>query len=78
VVRVADDGTVTVTYYDFRNITPDPSLLTDAWALHCHLASVDCSDPANWTDEVGGLLHVERCPGRCRQAVTRRASMSAH
>jgi hypothetical protein len=52
VVRVADDGTVTVTYYDFRNNTPDPSLLTDAWAIHCHSATADCSDPASWTDEV--------------------------
>jgi hypothetical protein len=51
-VSVADDGTVTVTYYDFRNNTSDPSLLTDAWAIHCHSASADCSDPANWTDEV--------------------------
>jgi hypothetical protein len=51
-VRVSDDGTVTVTYYDFRNNTPDPSLLTDAFAIHCHAASVDCSDPATWGDEV--------------------------
>jgi hypothetical protein len=51
-VRVADDGTVTVTYYDFRNNTADPDLLTDAFAIHCHAASVDCSDPASWGDEV--------------------------
>jgi hypothetical protein len=52
-VRVADDGTVTVTYYDFRNNTTDPDTLpTDAWAIHCHAADVDCSDPDNWTDEV--------------------------
>jgi len=51
-VRVSDDGTVTVTYYDFRHNTPDPSLLTDAWAIHCHAATDDCTDPSSWTDEV--------------------------
>lgn len=51
-VRVADDGTVTVTYFDFRNNTPDPDLLTDAFAIHCHAATADCTDPASWTDEV--------------------------
>jgi hypothetical protein len=52
-VRVADDGTVTVTYYDFRNNTPDPDTLpTDAWSIHCHATSADCSDPASWSDEV--------------------------
>ena len=51
-VRVSDDGTVTVTYYDFRNNTEDPTLLTDAFAIHCHSAADDCSDPSSWTDEV--------------------------
>jgi hypothetical protein len=52
-VRVAEDGTVTVTYYDFRNNTPDPMTLpTDAFAIHCHAASEDCSDPASWGDEL--------------------------
>ena len=55
-VRVADDGTVTVTYYDFRaeeaEVAPETALNTDAFAIHCHAASVDCSDPANWTDEI--------------------------
>jgi hypothetical protein len=51
-VRVSDDGTVTVTYYDFRNNTADPSLLTDAWAIHCHSATEDCSEVSSWGDEV--------------------------
>jgi hypothetical protein len=51
-VRVSDDGTVTVTYYDFRNNTPAADLPTDAWAIHCHSATSDCSDPSSWTDEV--------------------------
>jgi hypothetical protein len=51
-VRVADDGTVTVTYYDFRNNTPDPATLpTDAFAIHCHAPSEDCSETASWGDD---------------------------
>jgi hypothetical protein len=36
-VDAASDGTVAVTYYDFRNNTPDPSTLpTDAFAVFSH------------------------------------------
>jgi hypothetical protein len=36
-VEVAADGTVGVTYYDFRNNTSDPSTLpTDYWLAHSH------------------------------------------
>ena len=36
-VDVAGDGTVTVTYYDFRNNTAIPATLdTDYFAVHCH------------------------------------------
>jgi hypothetical protein len=49
-VHVADDGTISVTYYDFRNNTPNTaSLDTDHWAVHCHPASENCANPANWT-----------------------------
>src|SRR5262249_17772295 len=34
-VAVAADGTVAVTYYDFRNNTPDPGVPTDYWVVHC-------------------------------------------
>ncbi len=55
-VKVAADGTIGVTYYDFRNNTPCPivggepdctgvPLNTDYFIVHCHAA---CSDPANW------------------------------
>jgi hypothetical protein len=45
-VDVADDGTVMVTYYDFRNNTPDPAALdTDYFAVECH---ANCSNPASW------------------------------
>jgi hypothetical protein len=47
-VAVGADGTVGVTYYDFRNNTPDPStLLTDHFAVHCHSG---CSSPASWSE----------------------------
>jgi hypothetical protein len=48
-VHVASDGTVGVTYYDFRHNTPDPGLPTDQWFIHCHSTS-DCTDPANWSE----------------------------
>ena len=49
---MSDDGTVTVTYYDFRNNTEESSLLTDAFAIHCHSATEDCSEASSWGDEV--------------------------
>ncbi|MGH8878507.1 MAG: exo-alpha-sialidase, partial [Stackebrandtia sp.] len=53
-VHVAADGTVGVTYYDFRNNTPAPQTLpTDYFLVHCHPANpASCTDPANWADEV--------------------------
>jgi hypothetical protein len=47
-VDVADDGTVAVTYYDFRNNTGAADLRTDYWAVHCHSG---CAQPQNWGDE---------------------------
>jgi hypothetical protein len=48
-VDVAADGTVAVTYYDFRNNTPAADLKTDYFVVHCH---VTCSNAANWGGEV--------------------------
>ncbi len=50
-IDVGSDGTIAVTYYDFRANTPDPGAPTDFWVVHCHAASVDCSNAANWSDE---------------------------
>jgi len=51
-VKVAADGTVGVTYYDFRNNdTSVPGLTTDYWFVSCHSS---CATPANW----GGERHV--------------------
>ena len=48
-VDVAADGTVAVTYYDFRNNTDADALLTDYFVVHCHTA---CNNAANWGEEV--------------------------
>jgi hypothetical protein len=51
-VHVLDDGTIAVSYFDFRNNTADPAtLLTDHWVVHCHPATENCAAPANWDEE---------------------------
>ncbi len=61
-IDVASDGTVAVTYYDFRYNTPDPGLPTDYWMIHCH-ATTDCTDPANWAENhVAGSFEIEQAP----------------
>lgn len=58
-VHVASDGTVGVTYYDFRNNTSAPGLPTDQWFIHCHPTS-DCTDAANWAENhVDGPFDIE-------------------
>jgi hypothetical protein len=47
-VAVAADGTVAVTYYDFRNNDPSPGLTTDYWLVH---ASSNFTDPASWQQD---------------------------
>ena len=48
-VAVSDDGTIVVTYYDFR-FDVEGSELVDHFAVHCHPDSEDCSDADSWTD----------------------------
>jgi hypothetical protein len=48
-VHVASNGTVAVTYYDFRHNTPAASLLTDYFVVHCHSA---CASASSWGGEV--------------------------
>jgi BNR repeat-like domain len=48
-VHVAADGTVAVTYYDFRNNTGTIPLLTDYFVVHCHAA---CDDAGSWENEI--------------------------
>jgi hypothetical protein len=47
-VAVASDGTVAVTYYDFRH-DDSSGELTDHWLIRCRTA---CADPAHWGHEV--------------------------
>ena len=61
-VEVAADGTVGVTYYDFRNNTPAAGALADVWLAHCH---ADCGDDASWSSEVrltSASFDVEAAP----------------
>jgi hypothetical protein len=45
-VAVASDGTVAVSYYDFRNNDPNPGLPTDSWLVH---ANGSVTNPSSWT-----------------------------
>ncbi len=61
-VHVAADGTVAVTYYDFRNNTSAPGVPTDYWLVHCH-STTDCTNPANWAEtHVAGPFDIETAP----------------
>jgi hypothetical protein len=51
-VDVSADGTIAVTYYDFRFNTPATPLLTDYFVVHCHPTSpTACLSATGWTDE---------------------------
>jgi hypothetical protein len=52
-VKVADDGTVAVTYYDFRNNDANPGLPTDYWVVFGKPTTPTAlTDPANWGHEL--------------------------
>jgi hypothetical protein len=52
-VAVSADGTIAVTYYDFRFNTLDPGVPTDHWMVHCHpTGGVTCAEADDWGDEV--------------------------
>jgi hypothetical protein len=52
-VRVAADGTVGVTYYDFRFNDPQPGLPTDYWFVHADPHDPGgLTNPANWAHEL--------------------------
>ena len=62
-IHVAPDGTVAVTYYDFRQNTPTPGVPTDYWIVHCHSA---CTNPASWAGNENRLttssFDIEQAP----------------
>jgi hypothetical protein len=52
-VDVAADGTISATYYDFRNNNRRAPLLTDYFVVHCHPTTpTACTNPANWVNEI--------------------------
>jgi hypothetical protein len=52
-LAVAADGTIGVTYYDFRFFIPNAGLATDYWMVQCHPSSSRAaSDPGCWGREV--------------------------
>jgi hypothetical protein len=56
-VDVTSDGTVGVTYYDFRNNTPDPGLPTDAFLAHSH------DGGGTWNEQhLAGPFDMEAAP----------------
>jgi Neuraminidase (sialidase) len=56
-VEVSADGTVGVTYYDFRNNTPAPGLPTDAFLAHSH------DGGTTWSEQhLAGPFDMETAP----------------
>jgi hypothetical protein len=52
-VHVMADGTVAVTYYDFRNNDSETPLWTDYFMVHCHPdETTKCTSPGDWHDEI--------------------------
>lgn len=52
-VAVAPDGTIGISYYDFRNNDPSPGLPTDRWLARCKpSAGRPATDPGNWGSEI--------------------------
>ncbi|MBB2500565.1 sialidase family protein [Amycolatopsis echigonensis] len=48
-IQVSADGTVGLTYYDLQNATAAQPGLADAYVVHCHATTTDCTNPASWT-----------------------------
>jgi hypothetical protein len=52
VIAVSGNGTIGVTYYDFRFNTPAQGVPTDYWLVQCHASPTKPpTDPANWGKE---------------------------
>ena len=62
-VHVTPNGTVAVTYYDFRNNDASPGVPTDYWIVHCH---ANCTSSASWTGNESRLttssFDIEQAP----------------
>jgi hypothetical protein len=52
-IAVNAEGTIAVTYYDFReDLAAARPLLTDSFMVFCPGATADCSQPGSWGEEV--------------------------
>ena len=51
-VQVSDNGTIGVSYYDFRLNDPAPGAATDHWFTWCHPQASDCANPARWREDL--------------------------
>jgi hypothetical protein len=51
-IEVSANGTVGITYYDFRFDDPEPAGATDHWFIWCHPQASDCTNPARWREEI--------------------------
>jgi hypothetical protein len=64
-VAVASDGTIGVSYYDFRFNDTNPGLPTDRWLVRCQpVAARPATNPANWGNEVrltDSSFNMEAC-----------------
>jgi hypothetical protein len=62
-VDVGSDGTVAVSYYDFRQNTDAESVSTDHWLVRCPARSVACTERRNWSEiHVAGPFDIEIAP----------------
>ncbi|HEX8099842.1 MAG TPA: sialidase family protein [Actinomycetota bacterium] len=62
-LHVASDGTVGVSYYDFRQNTDAESVSTDYWLARCTGRSQPCTDRQSWSEEhVAGPFDMEMAP----------------
>ena len=62
-VDVGGDGTVAVSYYDFRQNTDAGGVSTDHWLVRCPARTVSCTDRANWSEShVAGPFDIEIAP----------------
>jgi len=52
-IAVASDGTIGVSYYDFRFNDASVGMPTDYWLVHCHPSvTTPATNPASWGNEV--------------------------
>jgi hypothetical protein len=66
-VAVGSDGTIAVTYYDFRNndTSDHARLQTDHWVVHCHpTIQSPCTDPGDWVESgpIGPTFNMKAAP----------------